>query len=491
MNIEFSTDHIRERIRRMPMAVVSLSLALGILFSEYVEISVWLWVVLALCSAAIALRYRAIGTSAVCISLFALGALLHTLSQPDPLPYGERLRLQLAFDGESRLREGYCSATARISSCNGSRCRSGVVVYTDTTLLFNAGDRAEVIATLHPFKSHHRSYASLMYHRGYVGSVNISLGQIESVTYSTSHSLHERAVLRLRSLLPRGDARAVVMAMGAGSKAEIDTELTASYSRTGASHLLAVSGLHVGIVFMLINLLLTPLVLAPAGNIIRSLLAILAIWAYVGLCGMAPSAIRAAIMFSLLQLSLNSTREYLSGNILAGTASLMLLFNPNLIFDISFCLSFTAVAGIIFWGVPLLRLLHIRIPIVRQVVELLVIGLVSSLAVLPQVSHTFGIIPIVGLLLNPAVILTANLILLPTILSLLTPLHLAGGLLRVAEWAALLQNYLVGKCASLPFASIDYSFSIAEMAATYALFFVATLLSLGFRRSKKVRLPKI
>ena len=473
------------------MAVVLVPLALGILFSEYVVLPIWLWVAMLSVALLIALRYKEVGTTAVCVSVFALGGLLHSVHIPDTLPYGERVRLQLTIDNDSRLRGDYCSATAKVTECNRQRCRSGVVVYSDTILLLRAGDRIEAVATVRPFKREHRGYASLMYHRGYVGTVNISQWNIESLAPAKRATLHDRATERLRSLMPPSDARSVVMAMGVGSKSEIRPQLTEIYSRTGTAHLLAVSGLHVGIVFMLVNLLLTPLTLVYTGNIFRAIFVVAAIWLYVFLCGMSPSAIRAAIMFSLLQLSLNSTREYLSENILAGTAFLMLIFDPNLLFDIGFGLSFTAVAGIIFWGVPLLRLIPLRTPVLRQIVELFIIGLVASLAVMPQVAHSFGVIPIVGVLINPVIILTANLILLPAILSLVTPVPLAAGLLRVAEWCAEMQNHIVGWCCGLRLSGIEYAFSTTEVVIAYAVFGLLTLLSLGFRRSKSVHLSDI
>ena len=473
------------------MAVVLAPLALGILFSEYVVLPIWLWMAMLSAALFIALRYRRVGTTAICVSIFALGGLLHSVHIPNSLPYGERVRLQMTIDNDSRLRGDYCSTTARVTECNRQRCQSGVVVYSDTTLLFKAGDRIEAVTTVRPFKSEHRGYASLMYHRGYVGTTNISHWNIENLTPAKRSSLHGRAVERLRSLIPPSDARAVVMAMGVGSKSEISPQLTEIYSRTGTAHLLAVSGLHVGIVFLLVNLLLTPLTLLYTGNILRSIFVVASIWVYVFLCGMSPSAIRAAIMFSLLQLSLNSTREYLSENILAGTAFLMLIFDPNLLFDIGFSLSFTAVAGIIFWGAPLLRLIPLRVPVLRQIIELFIIGFAASLAVMPQVAHSFGVVPVVGVLINPIIILTANLILLPAILSLVTPIPLAAGLLRVAEWCAEMQNHIVGWCSDLRLSGIEYAFSAKEVVLTYAVFGVLTLLSLGFRRSKSVHLSDI
>lgn len=475
----------------MPMAVIFVSLAIGILFSEVVDISEWIWSLLSLSFVALALLRRRGYNPFIYVAILCLGGTLHSFNQPEHLPYDTPLSLQLTIESDSHAREGYNSTTAQVVMCNGERCNSGVVVYTDSLLHLSAADRINLRTTIRPFNAHHKGYARLMYHRGYTGNINLHPADIENIVHSSRNSLRHRALNRLNHLLEAGDARAVICAMGVGARNEIDPTLSASYSRAGASHLLAVSGLHVGIAFLLINLLLTPLTLIPAGHIIRSAGVMIAVWMYAYLCGLAPSAVRAAIMFSLLQLSLNSSREYLSGNTLAATAFAMLLFKPMLLFDPGFQMSFTAVAGIIFWGSPLLRALHIKRAPLRQLAEMVVISLVCSLAVMPIVSHLFGNIPTVGILLNPIVILLATVTLFCTILVLLLPLPLAAGVACVAEWCATLQNLIIKWVSGLDFAAINYSFGEGETFIAYAIFTAATLISLGFRRRQGVEIPNI
>ena len=105
-------------------------------------------------------------------------------------------------------------------------------------------------------------------------------------------------------------------------------ELRAAYSRSGLSHLLAVSGLHTGIVFALVNLLLWWLPLLRRGHLLRNLLAAACIWIYVAAAGFPPSAVRAAVMFTMLQSALASASEYNGLNALAAAAFGMLLWNP-------------------------------------------------------------------------------------------------------------------------------------------------------------------
>jgi competence protein ComEC len=235
---------------------------------------------------------------------------------------------------------------------------------------------------------------------------------------------------------------------------------------------------------MLINLLLLPLILLPYGNLWRSVVAIAMIWLYVWLCGVSPSAVRAAIMFSLLQFSLSSLREYVSINILASTAFVMLAVDSHLLFDISFQLSFVAVAAIILWAMPLYRHYATRFRGVNILLGIMLVGIASTIATMPLVANSFGTISIVGILINPIVILLANIVVLAGVLTLFLPFM--GG---VAEWAAEWQNGVVEWAATLPYGHFDVTIPEWVMWVVYALYAVATIIFWSAPKEKKE--PKI
>ena len=323
-----------------------------------------------------------------------------------------------------------------------------------------------------------------MHNRGFVGSISINHNSLYEYYPAEHNRLHDMTVARLQGAMAEGDARAVVLAMTTGERSEISSELRASYSASGASHLLAVSGLHIGIAFMLINILLQPIVLLRYGNLLRSLVAMILIWLYVWLCGMSPSAVRAAIMFSMLQLSLSSLREYVSVNVLAGTAFLMLAFNTHLLFDISFQLSFIAVAGIVLWAIPLYRVCSTRLKIFNYVTGILLVGIASTLATMPLVANTFSTLSLVGILINPVVILLANVVVLAGVVAMVIPCVAV-----VAELAAEWQNRVVGWAASLPYGHFDIVMPEWAMWLLYLLFVAITLLL--YLVSKREKEPKI
>ena len=465
------SESLTNRIAKIPMAMVVIPFALGIFFANAVQVPAWLLFLacgVGLVGAIFLTRWWQ--ATALFAMVFLAGATLHTISYRGDVPYNQLLEMRLEVESSSVERKGYTSAEATIEACEDNALNGRkVVLWGDSLTRFTAGDRLQLITKVRPFRAEREQYARLMHHRGFVGSV--SVGHLDPFEYipAKKGSLHDWAVERLRGAMPEGDRRAVVLAMTTGERSEISQELRESYSASGASHLLAVSGLHIGIAFMLINILLLPLVLLRHGNVVRSVLAIALVWLYVWLCGMSPSAVRAAIMFSFLQFSLSSLREYDSVNILSTTAFAMLAFNTHLLFDISFQLSFVAVAAIVLWAMPLYRLCATRFKAINAVVGVLLVGLASTIATLPLVANTFSTISLIGILINPVVILLANIVVLVGVIALAFP---AVGV--VAEWAAEWQNRLVEWAASLQYGHFDVTIPEWTMWVVYALFAFAT-----------------
>ena len=473
-------------LAKAPMAMVVVPFAMGVFFAEGLEVPLWLLLLLctvALIGAIIFKGWRQIG--ALGAMLFGIGALIHTLSYGETTPYNQPYDMVLKVATSSIKREGYTSAEARIEECeNKTLTGRNVVLWGDSLLHLSAGDRVHLAAPIRPFRAEREAYARLMHHRRFVGAISLSHKATYEYIPAPKRTLHDWAVERLRTAMEPSDARGVVLAMTTGERAEIRGELRQCYSASGASHLLAVSGLHIGIAFLLINVLLLPLVLLRYGNVIRSVVAVALIWCYVWLCGMSPSAVRAAIMFSLLQVSLSSTREYVSINILAGTAFVMLAFDSHQLFDISFQLSFIAVTGIILWAIPLYRLCATRFKAINILLGVLLVGIASTVATMPLVAKSFATISLVGVAINPIVITLANIIVFTGILALVLP-----SVAVIAEVAAEWQNSVVEWAASLPCGHFDLSIPSWAMWCIYLLFAGVTITLLLLPKRKKE--PKI
>ena len=482
----YKSESVAKFMAKMPMAMVVIPFAMGIFFADKILLPLWLLLLICVVSLiGVVMLSKWWQNGAIVAMIFAVGALLHSLSYRTEPPYNRPFEMLLSIESSSVEREGYTSAEATVeASANSSISGCKLVVWGDSLTRFKAGDRLLLTTKINPFRAERKQYARLMHNRGFVGSISINHNSLYEYYPAEHNRLHDMTVARLQGAMAEGDARAVVLAMTTGERSEISSELRASYSASGASHLLAVSGLHIGIAFMLINILLQPIVLLRYGNLLRSLVAMILIWLYVWLCGMSPSAVRAAIMFSMLQLSLSSLREYVSVNVLAGTAFLMLAFNTHLLFDISFQLSFIAVAGIVLWAIPLYRVCSTRLKIFNYVTGILLVGIASTLATMPLVANTFSTLSLVGILINPVVILLANVVVLAGVVAMVIPCVAV-----VAELAAEWQNRVVGWAASLPYGHFDIVMPEWAMWLLYLLFVAITLLL--YLVSKREKEPKI
>lgn len=259
----------------------------------------------------------------------------------------------------------------------------------------------------------------------------------------------------LKKISTRGenaDAYAVVAAMALGDKSALTQELKAVYSVTGASHVLALSGLHLSIIFGLIVFL--------AGGRHRlftihcSLFTILCVWAFVFLVGMSTSVVRSAVMLSIYALLSLGHRDRMSVNTLAFTAIVMLMISPMSLFDVGFQMSYMAVLSILLF-VPLMErafteeyLMSHRV--VRWIWGMVTVSLSAQIGTAPLIAYYFGRFSCYFLLTNFIVIPAAMLILYLSLVVLLVP-SLANLLYSIV--AAL--NSLLAHIAAIPGASIE------------------------------------
>lgn len=487
--MRWSGENIRKRLIRMPMMAVVVPLVIGIAFAERLAVPTALWCAgIAACMIAAAV-WRTWAGVWLCAAMFPLGAMLCNEDMPPAVEYDVHQHIGLRFDGATVRGEKYNTSSAEIVEYGGTIPSKTIraVVRSDTTMHFTKGDRISLNGCLRRFNDKYPAYGRLMYHRGYVGTLWLSANATFDYRPAERRGLHERAVGKLASLLPQGSARSTVLSMAVGERTQMNAELRRAYARSGSSHLLAVSGLHVGIVFLLVNALLVFMPLVHNGNLWRCATAACAIWLYTAMCGMPPSAVRAAVMFTALQAGISFSREYTGINILAGAAFAMLVCAPRMLFDIGFQLSFVAVLGIMFWGMPLCRCLRTHRKAIDIPTDMLVVGLVATVATLPLVSHTFGLVSVAGILLNPVVILLANAIVLSAITALLLPASVAVFVAKPALWCAEVQNRIVCFAADLPYGCFDYRCTTVATVVVYTLFVAVTVASWGFERNKTVR----
>lgn len=237
----------------------------------------------------------------------------------------------------------------------------------------------------------------------------------------------ERLLNRYRQQGLEGNTYALVTATTLGDKSSIDKELQETYNISGAAHVLALSGLHMGIIYAILTLLTFG---RRRRSIITQTLVVVALWAFVFLVGMPSSAVRAATMLSLYALLTLGYREKASINALAFTALVMLAISPYMLFDIGFQMSFLAVLSILIW-LPVMNewvspTLQQRYPPLRWLWGLTTVTLAAQLGVAPLIAYYFGRFSTFFLITNfvaiPAITIIIWLALVTLIIPVLIPL---------------------------------------------------------------------
>ena len=269
---------------------------------------------------------------------------------------------------------------------------------------------------------------------------------------SKTYFLEQRAKLldRLSESGVDGSVYAVVAAMALGDKSQLTRELKDTYAVSGASHILALSGLHLGILYTLLSLLFS----RRRWQVLSQVVIIVCIWLFVFLVGMSASVVRSAVMFTVYALLSLGHRDKMSVNTLAFAAIVMLLLNPKSLFDAGFQMSFMAVLAILLfyplfesvWSQPFL----FDHRIFKWLWTMLAVSCAAQIGVAPLIAYYFGRFSNYFLLTNLVVVPAATLILYLSLLVLLIP-SLAYLLIYIVE--AL--NHLLSWIATLPGASIE------------------------------------
>ncbi len=176
---------------------------------------------------------------------------------------------------------------------------------------------------------------------------------------------------------------AVMNALLLGQRKDLSNQLRNEYENAGAIHILAVSGLHVGILLLLFHFLLQPLERLRQGKLIKIILVIALLWFFALIAGGSASVLRAVTMFSFVAVGLSFKRRKTISFSLISSAFLLLLVHPMFLFDVGFQLSYLAVFGIVWVQPKLANLLKSKYWFFRKVWSLCSVSIAAQLGVLP------------------------------------------------------------------------------------------------------------
>ena len=268
--------------------------------------------------------------------------------------------------------------------------------------------------------------------------------------------LRQRLIEKFKLHMRDTSAIAVASTLILGYKADLSNELLQAYSKTGTIHILSVSGGHVAVIFMLLNLVFGFLGRYRHGKVIKAVIIITLIWYYSLLTGFSPAVCRAAVMISLIIIGKTYSRYINTLNILALSAFLLLLYDPYFIADVGFQLSYLAVAGLLIFQPLVYKLAIFKNKWADKLWGACSVSIAAQAITFPLSALYFHQFPVYFLVSNLFILIPAEFIICVGMAYLLLPeIPIISTVLGwVLEKSILIMNKVLVVIEQAPFASI-------------------------------------
>lgn len=306
-----------------------------------------------------------------------------------------------------------------------------------------------------------------------------------------SLKLRQHFIEKLRINMRDTNATAVASTLILGYKADLSNDVLQAYSKTGTVHVLSVSGAHVAVIYLLLNLALGFLGRFSYGKLLKALIIITLIWYYSMLTGFSPAVCRAAVMISMVVIGKTYSRYVNMVNIMALSAFGLLLYNPLYIVDVGFQLSYLAVFGLIIFQPIVHKWLNVKNKYVDKWLWTPVsVSIAAQVITFPLSAFYFHQFPVYFLVTNLFIVIPTEIIMFSGIAYLLLPQipFVSKALAYILEHTILLMNKFLTWVEHFPFASIN---KIWLTTAEYLLLYFIIISLFYFIYSKKPVIPKL
>ncbi len=298
-----------------------------------------------------------------------------------------------------------------------------------------------------------------IYHSTYIpsGQWHVSASNRKNPLLSLALDMRTKALIMMEGM-PFGQREfAVLSALVLGYRELLDDDLRNEFAGAGAMHILCVSGLHVGIIYLILKNLLSLFGRLKSCASLRLAVLMTLIWLYAAITGFSPSVLRASVMFSFVALGHHTQKPGNFFNTLSASAIFLLTINPFLLAHIGFQLSYLAVAGIVCLKGHLYRLICWRYSMMNKIWTLCCVSLAAQLATGPLAVHYFNQFPNYFLITNLIAIPLAGLIIylwLATFLFSFIPL-VSFCFFSLLNWALQLLTHAVSAIESWPYSTLS------------------------------------
>lgn len=268
-----------------------------------------------------------------------------------------------------------------------------------------------------------------------------------------------------------GDSGELIEAMTIGRKSELSKDLRQRYSDAGVSHILALSGYHVGIILVVLQTILLSRIIPYRWKWVSNLALIAILWLYAMIAGHSPSLVRATMMCTVFLLCQSMHTDIISFNSIAITAVIMLIYNPMYLHDVGFQLSFVSIIGIAMLFPMVYRKRITRFSLLNYAYQTAVLTCICSIVTAPLIAYYFGSIPLYSVVSNLAISIIVIVIMWSSVLwwvTLWIP-FINYIIASVTIWSASSMNEIVTTITSLPHSTIEWHPSVLGVCASYLI----------------------
>ncbi|MCG2614433.1 competence protein ComEC family protein [Terrimonas sp. NA20] len=309
----------------------------------------------------------------------------------------------------------------------------------------------------------------------------VIVGREQRIIAGFINRIRNRVLSTFQKAFPEKRERGLAEALLIGYEDELDQTLVQSYTNTGVVHIIAISGLHLGLIYWLLVQMLQPLSRNRRLKWIGPVFIIAGLWIFTLLAGAQPSVLRSAIMFTCIVIGNSLSRRSNVLNSLAVSAFLLLCYNPFWLWDAGFQLSYAAIIGIVVFMKPIYHLLSFSNKLVDSIWQMNAVTLAAQLLTLPICIYHFHQFPNYFLISNIiAVPLSSLILLLEIFLCLISFIPFLYSLTAaLTSFLIRLMNTCVERVEQLPYAvwdGLQISFLQAVFLAAFLIFLLCCLI---------------
>lgn len=371
-----------------------------------------------------------------------------------------------------------CEATVEAVSQNGKMIavKGKLLIYfsrDSTASLFLYGDRILISKPLQRIKNsgnpgafNYERYAAFqqLFHNVYLKKNEVVLLQQRNINPARAFIFAAQqyiiAVLQ-KYLPPDKNTLGIAEALLIGYKEDLDKDLVQAYSNTGVVHIIAISGLHLGLIYVMLVWIFNRLPFIKRSPFIKVLFILSSLWFFSLLTGASASVLRSAVMFTCIVIGKNFFTQSSIYNSIAASAFLLLCYDPYFLWDVGFQLSYLAVIGIVWLQQAIYRSVYIKNKQLDKLWNMIAVTLAAQLITFPICIYYFHQFPNMFLITNllavplSTVILFAEIFLIGISWINIVAVY-TGKLISMLIW---LMNYFIEACNRFPFSRLDNIYS--------------------------------